>query len=53
MVCNREKKFPRDRILDGKDVSREFVEYVKPLIQGESKVRFENGLPVYLRPVYR
>ena len=53
MVCNREKKFPREWIVDGKDVSREFVEYVKPLIQGESKVRFENGLPVYLRPVYR
>ncbi len=52
-VCNREKKFPKEWIVgNGTDVSNEFVEYVTPLIQGESEVRFENGLPVYLRPVY-
>lgn len=52
-VCNREKKFPKEWITGGgRDISEEFRGYVLPLIQGESRVRFEKGLPVYMRSAY-
>lgn len=47
-VCNQEKKFPAEWIINnGTDISDEFLAYAMPLIQGESKVPFENGLPIY------
>lgn len=47
-VCNKEKKFPLLWITaDGSDVSEEFIHYALPLIQGEAKVHFSCGLPVY------
>ena len=53
-ICNREKKFPAEWITaHGTDIAEEFLSYVKPLIQGESTVPFENGLPVYLKPAYK
>lgn len=52
-VCNREKKFPAEWITaDGTDIAEEFLAYALPLIQGESRVPFENGLPKYLCPAY-
>lgn len=52
-ICNKEKKFPKQWIINnGTDISKEFLDYVLPLIQGENTVKFENGLPVYLKPVY-
>lgn len=51
-VCNREKKFPEKWITcGGTDISEEFAKYALPLIQGESRVPFENGLPIYLGSV--
>ena len=48
-ICNKEKKFPQEWIVDeGRDVSREFLDYALPLIQGEVERKTENGLPVYL-----
>ena len=45
-VCNQEKKFPQEWIINhGTDISEAFLDYAMPLIQGESKVPFENGLP--------
>ena len=47
-VCNQEKVVPKEWISeDGTDVKQEFVEYVLPLIQGESELVMENGLPKY------
>ena len=53
-VCNKEKKFPQEWIISGgRDISEQFLSYVMPLIQGESRVPFENGLSQYLRPAYQ
>ncbi|HIU26236.1 MAG TPA: 6-phosphofructokinase [Candidatus Copromorpha excrementigallinarum] len=53
-VCNREKKFPDEWIIsEGTDISQEFINYALPLIQGESCVPFEKGLPQYMRPAYK
>lgn len=51
-VCNKEKPFPKDWIVDGKDISSEFIEYVVPLIQGENEIVYENGIPKLLKPAY-
>lgn len=48
LIANAEKKVPKEWInADGNDIKSELIEYMRPLIIGESKVRFENGLPVY------
>lgn len=47
-VCNQEKVVPRTWISeDGTDIEQEFIDYVLPLIQGQSKGVTEHGLPVY------
>ena len=51
-VCNKEKPFPAEWIIDGKDISDKFLDYVLPLIQGENKIEYENGLPKLLKPAY-
>ncbi|MGI6327175.1 MAG: 6-phosphofructokinase [Saccharofermentanales bacterium] len=45
-VANTEKKVPRDWINDeGNFVNQQFIDYALPLIQGESKIALEDGLP--------
>ena len=45
-VANFEKKFPREWINEaGNMVTADFTDYVLPLIQGETKMEKENGLP--------
>ena len=51
-VCNKEKPFPLEWIVKGKDISEDFLEYVTPLIQGENEIVYENGLPQLLKPAY-
>lgn len=47
-VANKVKSVPRNWISPaGNDVSDELVEYIRPLIQGETETSFENGLPRY------
>lgn len=47
-VANAEKRIPRTWISEnGNDVSKEFIKYVMPLIQGDPQVVYENGLPRY------
>lgn len=47
-VCNREKTVPLSWIADnGTDLSEECIAYLKPLIQGNTVVPLEDGLPVY------
>lgn len=49
-VANHEKVVPLDWITpDGCDVTGEFIAYMKPLIQGETKVKYKNGIPVQLK----
>jgi 6-phosphofructokinase len=45
-VANFEKKFPREWInKEGNNVEQAFIDYALPLIQGETKMQKENGLP--------
>ncbi len=49
-VANHEKVVPLDWITpDGHDVTPELLAYMKPLIQGETNVKFENGIPVQIK----
>lgn len=47
-IANEAKSVPREWINDaGNDVTAEMIDYLLPLIQGESNVTYKNGLPVY------
>ncbi|NMA06730.1 MAG: 6-phosphofructokinase [Ruminococcaceae bacterium] len=49
-VANHEKKVPLEWInSEGNGVTDELIDYCLPLIQGESTVRIENGLPRFAR----
>lgn len=49
-VANHEKTVPLSWITpDGHDVTEELISYMKPLIQGETNVKFENGIPAILK----
>ncbi|MDO4438616.1 MAG: 6-phosphofructokinase [Eubacteriales bacterium] len=49
-ICNFEKKFPAEWINSTQNgIKKEFIDYVLPLIQGENKTSFKNGLPEYIR----
>ncbi|GEA15653.1 pyrophosphate--fructose 6-phosphate 1-phosphotransferase [Moorella sp. E308F] len=48
-VANREKKVPRAWINEaGNDVTMDFINYARPLIQGEVNIPYHNGLPAYV-----
>jgi 6-phosphofructokinase 1 len=45
-VANAEKKVPPEWInAQGNNVTKEFVDYALPLIQGQPKMTYENGVP--------
>ncbi|MDR2502705.1 MAG: 6-phosphofructokinase [Oscillospiraceae bacterium] len=49
-AANREKKVPREWInADGNYVTREFIDYALPLVNGEPPRVTENGLPRFAR----
>lgn len=49
-VANHEKTVPMEWITnDGHDVTEEMMAYLKPLIQGETNVKYENGIPVQIK----
>lgn len=49
-VANQEKKIPMDWInAEQNFVEQPFIDYVRPLIEGEVKIRMENGIPRYAR----
>lgn len=49
-VANTEKKVPREWInLEGNGLTKDFINYALPLIQGESKPVLENGLPRFAK----
>lgn len=48
-VSNKEKKVPADFInAEGNDVTDKMIEYLSPLIQGENRVVYENGIPKHI-----
>lgn len=49
-VANREKSVPLEWIrADGKGVTRDFIDYALPLVQGRPYQVYENGLPRFAR----
>ncbi len=49
-VANFEKKVPLEWITpDGCHVTDDFIRYCAPLVQGETKLRYENGLPRFAK----
>ena len=55
LVANTEKKVPRAWInAEGNGVTKEFLDYCMPLIQGETNMVKEDGLPrfVHLKKVF-
>lgn len=48
-VANFVKQFPKEWIINGNDISNEFIKYSLPLIQGEIEMTYENGLPVFAK----
>ena len=48
-VSNAEKKVPADFINEeGNDVTEKMMAYLRPLIQGEMAVKYENGIPCHI-----
>ena len=48
-IANMERRFPTDWISeDGCNVTNEYLEYARPLIQGEVIPFYENGIPKHL-----
>lgn len=49
-VANHEKIVPMEWITpDGHDVTEELIAYMKPLIQGETNIKYENGIPIQIK----
>lgn len=49
-VANTEKKVPSEMINEeGNGMTQAFIDYVLPLIQGEPKMTYENGVPRFAR----
>ena len=50
VVANTEKKVPLDWINEtGDGLNEKFIEYALPLIQGETELPKEDGLPRFVR----
>ncbi|MGX8707757.1 MAG: 6-phosphofructokinase [Bacteroidales bacterium] len=48
-VANAEKKVPQEWInAEGNGVTKECIEYLRPLVQGEMTCRFKDGVPDYM-----
>lgn len=48
-IANEAKTVPPDWISStGNDVTQSLIDYMSPLIQGETKITYQNGLPVYM-----
>ena len=47
-IANVEKKVPSKWIVNGNDVSKQLITYLKPLIMGEVSLKYENGIPATL-----
>ena len=49
-VANAEKTVPDNYISpDANNVTQEFIDYALPLIQGETSIKFANGIPMVIK----
>ncbi|PKM58484.1 MAG: 6-phosphofructokinase [Firmicutes bacterium HGW-Firmicutes-3] len=49
LVANHEKEVPKQYINDaGDDVTTDFIDYAKPLIEGETRLTYKNGIPNFI-----
>lgn len=49
LIANKVRYLPDDMISkDGNDVTNKAIDYLKPLIQGELKIKYNNGIPLHL-----
>ena len=46
-IATKVKYFPIEWIINGNDISSEYYNYALPLIQGEVKLKYKNGIPYY------
>ena len=54
LVANLKKDVPLDWINEKKNyVTKEFINYVKPLIMGEVNIQYENGIPKHIPDVIK
>ena len=48
IICNEEKPVPAEWIInEGSDISKDFLDYVRPLVQGNVEVPTKDGLPIF------
>ena len=48
-IANEAKSVPREWINEeGNDITSELYDYLRPLIQGEVNIQYENGIPSYM-----
>ena len=48
-IANKAKDVPREWINEeGNNINSQLIEYMKPLIQGENKIGYKDGIPCYL-----
>lgn len=49
-VCNKEKNFPLEWIINNHDIADNFIEYVSPIMKGSVEIpRDDLGMPKYLK----
>ena len=48
-VANKVKEFPSNWIINGNDISNEYIKYAMPLIKGTIKLEEENGIVRYAK----
>ena len=47
-IANKVRAVPREFINErGNNVTKECLEYISPLIQGETEPKYKNGIPVH------
>lgn len=49
LIAEQVKAFPNEWIINGNSISNEYLDYVLPLIKGESYPKYVNGLPVFAK----
>ena len=49
LIAEQVKAFPTKWIINNNSISKEFLDYVLPLIKGESYPKYVNGLPVFAK----
>ena len=49
LIAEQVKAFPTKWIINNNSISKEYLDYVLPLIKGESYPKYVNGLPVFAK----